>query len=61
MALDAEQVIKRVADATLPDLRLRGTDMGAATAPKPVSHLDAKQILKRVYVNATRSLRLVHA
>ncbi len=57
MALDAGQIIKRSYDPT--KLALRGKDEGAATAPKPVQHLDAKQILKRVFDAATVSLQMV--
>jgi hypothetical protein len=55
MALDANQVKKRIYDAAAQALKAQ--DAGAASSPQPTVRLTAAQIWKRVYDASTGKIR----
>lgn len=59
MALDKDQIIKKVYDPTRE--ALRKIYKGAATAPQPTVNLSADQVWKRVYDSSTNRIQVVDA
>jgi hypothetical protein len=59
MALDKDQIIKKVYDSTNQALKV--LDHTPATAPQPTVNLSADQIWKRIFDSSTGKIRMVDA